>query len=872
MALAAGDKIGPFEILALIGKGGMGEVYSAHDPRTGRDVAIKVSAERFSDRFDREVRAVAALNHPNICTLYDVGPNYLVMELIDGDSPQGPLPFETVLEYARQIAEALEAAHEKGIVHRDLKPGNIKITAAGKVKVLDFGLAKIGTPHRTDETFTIDEATQSGAILGTAAYMAPEQAQGKPVDKRADIWAFGVVLHELLTGSKVFRGDTLADTLAAVLTKDPEWESVPAKARLLLQRCLMRDPQRRLRDIGDAMALLESQPDPSQGTGTVPRSWLAWGAAGVFLLGLIGLGAIHFSERAPATSGVLRFHIPLPDKMGLLNTGAFSLSPDGQTLVFGAIGPDGVRGLWVQAQDSFLARPLPGSEISGNESPPFWSPDSRFVVFQTGGKLKKVSLQGDPPQTICDTPSPVIGGSWNPGGVILFGTETKGVMRVPAEGGIAISLTQLDSTRMERVHAFPVFLPDGNHFLYSRFSTVSENNGIYVGSLDAKAEEQGAKRLTASAIGAAFWPFPDGSGGKLLFQRGSTLLAQTLDTTRLELSGEAALVAEPVGSYRALGYFAVSGKDKLIYRSSPGPTVQMAWFDRQGKRVGSQDEPFVYEAGPSLSPDGERIASAAFDGSSVHIWIMEIARGTKTRVTSEQGLHSSPVWSPDAKRIAFSSTKRGHYDIYVKSADGSGSEELLFESSENKFPTSWSSDGNFLLFTSENAKTSFDLWALPLNATATTGSEKPKPFPIAQTEFGESQARFSRDSRWIAYVSNQSGKAEVYLQPFAPSFDGTSTGGGKTIVSKGGGTRPTWRSDGKELYYADLEGKALAVEIITNPTLKVGIPQPLFQMASNASGWDVGADGKRFLVAAQVSESMPAPFTVVLNWQAALKK
>ena len=871
MPLSAGDKLGPYEIIALIGKGGMGEVYSAHDPRTGRDVAIKVSADHFNERFDREIRAVAALNHPNICTLYDVGPNYLVMELIEGESPRGPLPLGTVLQYARQIAEALEVAHEKGIVHRDLKPGNIKITPEGRVKVLDFGLAKITTPHSRDETFTIEEGTRSGVILGTASYMAPEQAQGKLVDKRADIWSFGVVVHELLTGSRMFKGDTLADTLAAVLTKDPELDRVPARARPLLRRCLVRDPQQRLRDIGDAMALLENAPESPDDPAPARRPGLAWGAAGLFLLGLVVIGTIHFREQPPATPGVQRFQIAVPDKMSLSGNGAFSVSPDGRTLAFGAIGADGVRSLWVQTEDSLAAKPLPGSETI--DSTPFWSPDSRFVVFQAGGKLKKVGLMGEPPQSICDLPGTVIGGTWNHDDVILFGTEARGVMRVPAAGGDPVSLTRLDSARLERVHGFPVFLPDGQHFLYSRFSTVAENNGIYVGSLDAKPEEQEGTRLAASAIGAQFWPFPDSSGGgKLLFQRGSTLLAQTLDTTRLKLTGEAEAVAEQVGNYRALGFFSVSGGDKLIYRSAPGQTMQMTWFDRQGKPLDLQDAPFVYEAGPSLSPDGTRVASAAFDGSSVHIWLFEFARGAKSRLTSEQGLHTSPVWSPDSSRVAYSSNARGHYDLYLKSSEGTGKEELMFESGENKFPTSWSRDGRFLLFTSENAKTSFDLWALPMEGRTAEMPGTSKPLPVVQTDYGEFGAKFSPDSRWIAYTSNETGKNEVYLQPFTASTNGASPASGKSIVSSGGGNPPSWRGDGKELYYTSLEGKMMAVEIATNPTTKASIPHALFQMPQNAFPWDVASDGKRFLVAVPMSESTPAPFTVVLNWQAALKK
>jgi Tol biopolymer transport system component len=639
-----------------------------------------------------------------------------------------------------------------------------------------------------------------------------------------------------------------------------------------LRRCLVRDPQQRLRDIGDAMALLEIEPEPLQEAKRAGRPWLAWTAAGLLFLGLVAIGVIHFREVPTAATGITRFQIPLPDKMSLNGSGTFSLSPDGQALAFGASGADGIRRMWVQTQDSLSARPLPGSElIGGGEGSPFWSPDSRFVVFQTDGKLKKASLSGDPPQSICDAPGTVLGGSWGPEGVIVFGTDSRGVMQVSAAGGVPAALTRLDSARMERVNGFPVFLPDGRHFLYSRLSSVPENSGVYVGSLDAKPEEQQTRPLITSGFAARFWPFPDASGGKLLFLRGSTLLAQTLDMSRWELTGDAAAVAEQVGSYRAFGFFAV-GKDKLIYRSAAGQTAQMTWVDRQGKALGIVDKPFVYEAGPSLAPGGERVAFSSFDGGSVQIWLLDFARGAKTRLTSEQGLHTAPVWSPDGSRVAFSASRRGHYDLYLRSPNDAGGEELLFESGENKFPSSWSSDGRFLLFGSENPKTGYDLWVLPMAGGAADPGGTPKPFPFAQSEFGEFAGQFSPDGRWIAYASTETGKPEIYVQPFTPAAGGSSPTGGKSIVSSGGGTRSAWRADGKELYYATPEGKMMAVEIATGPALKAGIPRLLFPMPPNVLDWDVSADGKRFLLAVPQSESTPAPFTVVLNWQAALKK
>jgi serine/threonine protein kinase len=846
--LAIGSQLGPYRIDRILGAGGMGEVYQAHDTRLGRDVAIKVSIERFSNRFEREATAVAALNHPNICHLYDVGPNYLVMELVEGRTlderiREGSIPLDEALSIAGQIADALEAAHEKGIIHRDLKPANLKITPQGVVKVLDFGLAKAAAaPSAVEAPFTLStEAlplTEAGTVLGTAPYMSPEQAQGKSVDKRVDIWAFGVVFYEMLTGRRPFKGDTASDTFVAVLTKEPDWDRVPAKAQLLLRRCLVKDPTRRLRDIGDAMALLQDAPELPPAT----RPWLAWSAAALFLLGFSVVSYIHFREQPEATSEAQRFQIPLPDKVRLQDNHAFSLSPDGRSLAFPAIGSDGVARMWVQTLDSLDARPLPSSEIAPSGTLTFWSPDSRFIVFQTQGKLKKVGLMGDPPQSICDIPGTLIGGSWSREDVIVFGTDTRGLLRVPAAGGAAAALTRLDNARLERVHGFPVFLPDGRHFLYSRFSNTLENNGIYVGSLDAKPEEQGSRRLTASVVGAVFVPFPRSGGGKVLFQRGSTLLAQTLDTNRLELTGEAAVVAEHVGSYRANGFFSAAA-NRLIYRSPATQTAQMTWFDRQGNVVGSVDEPYIHDAGPSLSPRGERVAFSRFDGTGVNIWLSELARGVSTRLTFDQGIHSAPVWSPDGSRVAFSSAAGGRYDLYQKSSNGTGGEELLYQSGDNKSPTSWSNDGRFLLYTTQDAKTGSDLWVLPMDIGAAGRPGDRKPFPIARTEFTESFGRFAPDSRWIAYVSNESGKNEVYVQPFTPpSAGGSSPAVEKFIVSRGGGTRSSWRGDGRELVYTTTEGKMMAVEIVTTPTFKAGIPQPLFQMPPSALGWDVSAD------------------------------
>ncbi len=857
MPFSAGEKLGPYEVLAAIGAGGMGEVYRARDPRLGRDVAVKVSAERFNDRFEREARAVAALNHPNICHLYDVGPNYLVMELIEGESPKGPLPLEEALRIARQIADALEAAHEKGIIHRDLKPANIKITSDGTVKVLDFGLAKTsrdsnGAIAENSPTFTMG-ATEAGVILGTAGYMSPEQARGKPVDKRADIWAFGVVLYEMLTGKRLFEGETVSDTLAAVLTREPDWTQVPEKARPLLQRCLEKDPKRRLRDIADMELLLDTAPAKVEKR----RPWLAWGIAALLLVTLVPIVFVHFREQPPVAE-LMRFHIP--PTVNLATAGTFALSPDGRHLAFPAAGSDGVTRLWVHALDSLEARPLPGTEGSG--TPPFWSPDSRFIAFGTGGKLKKIDISGGPAQTLCDLAPIDIGGSWNRDGVIIFGSQPGPLMRVSAAGGIASPVTALDVSRRETLHIFPSFLPDGRHFVYERATRTPEGNGIYLGSLDSKPEEQSLKRLLTTAIGPVYVPSAGSLPGQLLFWRDGTLLAHALDERRLELAGDPVPVAEQVGSFIGFGFFSASTNGVLVYRTA-SQDFQLTWFDRQGKVLGSAGEPGRYTA-VALSPDGTRAAVSRSDPQNTvrwDVWLVDLARSTSTRFTFGPARTNDPVWSHDGSRIIFVS-ERDSFNFYQKAASGSKDEELVLKSSENKIPTSWSRDGRFLLYTTApNAKTKRDVWVLPLE-----GDHKPAPF--LRTEFDEQQGQFSPDGSWVAYTSDESGGNEIYVRTFSPKPDA----GGKWLVSRGGGTSPHWGSDGRELFYLGRDGSVMAVEVTARPAFQAGAPTPLFQPPRGNAAWDVTADGKRFLFAVPAAQSAAPPFTVVLNWQAVLKK
>jgi len=891
MTLAPGTKLGPYEILAPIGAGGMGEVYRAHDSRVGRDVAIKISSEQFTDRFTREVHAVAALNHSNVCTLYDVGPNYLVMELVEGPTladriRQGPIPLEESLEIARQIADALEAAHEKGIVHRDLKPGNIKIRPDGMVKVLDFGLAKVeetaAVGLETSPTLSVAQ-TAAGVLLGTAAYMSPEQARGKPVDKRADIWAFGVVLYEMLTGNQLFSGETVSDTLAAVLKEEPDWEKVPAKAQPLLRRCLERDPKKRLRDIGDANALLESVSEAAAVPESVkpPAFWLGWALAAVLLIALSSLAFVHFRKTSSVVPNQVRFQIGLPDKTNLAPWGSFALSPDGRHLAFAAVGPDAVTRLYIRELDSIEIRPLDGTE-SGYIPPFFWSPDSRSIAFNSGTKLKKIDISGGAALPITNLVA--FGGSWNRAGVIIFGTLGGGIMRVSAAGGTASPVTALNPKYQETLHMCPTFLPDGRHFLYFCDAGPRERDGLYLGSVDKNPGEQGYKQIISRASWAHYLPSRDSGPGSLIFmQRGqNTLVAQKFDDKRLELVGEPVILADQIGTYSNYADFSAARNGTLVYRTGPETAnAQLMWFDRQGKPLGTAGGRL--HAGLALSPDGVQAAIALVDFSksapALDVWLLDLVRGIPKRFTFGKGDNYLPIWSADGSRIIFASNREGGIaNLYQKLANGAKEEELLLRTGESKIPRSWSSDGRYLLYVSLDSKNRGDLWVLPLE-----GDRKPVPF--LQTEFNEIDGSFSPDMRWIAYQSDESGRNEIWVREFLqPSGGKSSQTAGRWQVSNGGGTNPKWRRDSKELYYRTTEGGVMVVDITGEAAFQAGAPKPLFQVPpfmsamvslpiiGAATTWDVTRDGRQFLLTTHPVESSPSPFTVVLNWTSLLSK
>jgi eukaryotic-like serine/threonine-protein kinase len=907
MALTPGDRLGPYEILAAIGAGGMGEVYRARDAKLGRDVALKVLPEAFARdaermaRFQREAKVLASLDHPNIASIFGLedssSTHALVMQLVEGPTladriKQGPIPVDEALRIAKQICEALEYAHERGIVHRDLKPANIKVTNDDAVKILDFGLAKAlesdSSSMDISTSPTISRlATMQGVLLGTAAYMSPEQAKGKSVDRRADIWAFGCVLYEMLTGKMAFSGEAVTDTLAAVIRGEPDWSQLPAatpvRVRVLLQRCLRKDPKQRLRDIGDARIALDEVLSgsadpiaaPSAGRRVISWNlWVAWGVAAVFMAAF--LAAVFVRSRRPPAPQMdpVRFELRMPEKVSAVSNGTFALSPDGRKLAFAGRTPDGGSQLWIRSMDSLDARPLPGSEQSaGGFAPFFWSPDSRYIAFDGGGKLEKIDSNGGAPQTICDiTRGGAVGGSWNRDGVIIFPEAPGPIMTVAADGGSPVPVTATAAGSGTVSDVFPYFLPDGHHFLYVHLSATPEQTGIYVGSIDAKPEDQPQQRLLSTNSSVTYVPTPSRGVGELLFIREGQLVAQPFDAGRLELAGQSVIVAEHVGTAGGLGFFAASNAGTLVYRTGgQEQEQQLTQFDRRGKPLGVAGDPGDFLT-VALSPDGKRAAYASLGGQSLSedLWLVDISRNTSTRLTFGV-FPSGPVWSPDGNRIVFASRNGSGSNLYEKNANGAEDQQLLLKSDTSTTPTSWSPDGRFLLYTSNAATTKDDLWVLPLE-----GDKRPQPF--LRTEFNEREARFSPDGRWVAYTSDESGREEVYVRPFSQAPGRNSPPpGAKWLISNSGGAQPRWRGDGKELYYAAPDANIMAVSIATQPAFEAGIPKALFRMPvaggpAIGSKWDVTADGQRFLIAAPAAASATTPFTVVLNWQAGLKK
>jgi len=884
--LEPGQYVGGYQITSFIAAGGMGEVYHARDTKLKRDVALKVLPEAFARdagqmvRFRREAEILASLNHPNIAHIYGVEEGALVMELVDGESPKGPKPFEEAAKIALQIADALEYAHERGVVHRDLKPSNIKITLDGRVKLLDFGLAKA---FATDHETTVNEknsrtrttgATEAGVILGTVGYMSPEQASGKPVDKRGDIWSYGVVTWELLTGERLFDGETVSHTFADVLRAPIDFgrlpKETPAPICDLLERCLNRDVKSRLRDIGEARIALEkylAKPSAALATNeagstassSAHRRLLTWGLAGVPFLSTALF--LLFSLLPPVPPRLVsRFTIDLPPDTTFTNlNGGTAPSPDGHYVVFTARGGSDKDKLWLRPLDSLEARPLPGTEGANF---PFWSADSKSIAFIADLRLKRVNLQGGAPVPVCliSPGQTAMGGTWNRDGVILF-PGPAGLLRVSISGGDPILLTTPDASRGETGHGFPQFLPDGKHFLYFVQSGDPNVAGIYIASLDHPEAKVQVLRTYTKAV---YTEPVMAEAGYLLWLRDQTLWAQRFDAKQLRRQGDPVVVVQDVAvnavTHRAA--FWASDAGLLVYRTQPGETARLTWVNRDGTRGPELEQGYA----PRLSPDGTRAVFHRPGGSAgENLWLVEFPRSVPTPLTFGAHVDGHVSFSHDGSQIAFSSDRDGGiFQIYRKDVNGGGQEVPLTGGPHDKRLTDWSRDDKFLLYYEIDPKTQSDLWVLPLDANR-------KPFLILQTPAVESKGQFSPDGKWITYDSNRSGNAEVYIRAFPSSSTSRYW-----QVSIGGGTDPRWR--GNEIFYLSPEKKMMARTVRTSDTsVDLGPPQELFPTSLGGGAeipYDVTADGQRFLLLSPPAEGRNStpPLTVIMNWDAGLKK
>ena len=875
-------KIAHYEVTGRLGAGGMGEVYRAHDPKLGRDVAIKVLPAAFlldpdrRARFEREARVLASINHPHIGAIYGVeeadGARALVLELVDGETLDQRIATNVrlspgeALPIAREIADALEAAHEKGVVHRDLKPANIMLTAAGVVKVLDFGLARFdgasgSAPGLANSPTLTSAGTLEGVILGTALYLSPEQARGRIVDKRTDIWAFGCVLFEMLTGRSPFGRETISDTLAAILNQEPDWSLLPAEVperlHTLLRRCLAKDPRRRLHDIADARIEIEeilSAPPAPATPGAAHdtsrfrwRVWVPWlvATAAIVTLVIVALPRFGARETPPDSRPAVKFTLSPPGVVTFTpaaNPVAFS--PDGRSLVFVAANKSGLPTLWLRPTDALEAREFPGTE---GARCPFWSPDSRQIgFFVAGGTIKKVPVSGGPPQTLTTralaTPT---GATWNADGTILFSLLQGPVQRISAAGGVAaVAVTSgIDSNHLS--HSFPWFLPDGKRFLYYVRSANPELDGIYLRHL-----ESGEERLLLHASSNVQYV----SSGHLLYVREGVLLAHPFDAVTGALTGDPITVADGIDSFAESGIAAFSASDTgaLVYRTADtAPASRLVWFDRQGNRLGEVGEPAAYR-NPRLSPDRKKLAVEMVDGTGNRdIWILDLARGVPIRFTFGPGRDASPVWSSDGQRIVW----QGANQTLIKSSDGNGREEVLH--TEPWIPDDWLPDGSgFLLHPGAPRQ-------VLLMDPSTKSHRK-----ILEGRGITTHARLSPDGKWVAFANADSGRFEVVIQDFP-------YGNGRWQVSTTGGLQPKWRSDGQELYLVTLDGRLMAVPVKTGSLIELGKPQLLFRTQTEiVTGftwhqYDVSPDGQRFLV--NTEEAVVAPVTVVFDWPALVR-
>ena len=899
-------RIGVYDIVGAVGVGGMGEVYRAHDSRLHRDVAIKVLPAALTDdperlaRFEHEAQVLASLNHPHIARVYGLEDSgsvpALVMELVEGptlgqviaDFPNNPITLRRSLTIARQIADGLDAAHEKGIVHRDLKPGNVALTPEGDVKILDFGVAKsldTGTPAAA----RTPAATEAGVVIGTPAYMSPEQARGLTVDKRTDIWAFGCLLYELLTGRQPFAGDTPSDSLAAVLAREPDMTLVPATTpdaiRSLLRHCLEKEPRRRLRDIADARltiddVLKQGADTParfSEPVGGWPRGRIAVG--GVAVLALVGFAAamagraMRVPEAAPPATGTERVMTSIVLPRGMYLSGAdlearaaesrLAVSPDGRRLALIAADESGHTQLWLRDLASSVFRPLPETDEA---SFPFWSPDSASIGFVARGKLKAIAVSGGTPRTVSE--SAFRTGAWSRGNRILFSPGPSSPLHVvPATGGPSAAATRLDTATGETQHAYPVFLPDGRHFLYFSMGSVSggalDPRGVYLGSLDGGGMP---RLLLATATQARY------ANGHLLFVHDGTLTAHPFDTERMELHGAPFPLVEDVklftaGATGATSAFSVSDNGVLVYQAALRTESRLVVFDRTGTELGTLTAPADY-ADVALSADGARVAVSMRDSaaSTRDLWMYDVAGGRGQRLTFSPNDEFAPVWAPDGARLLFSSMTRSGVDLHVKDFTSAGDPVRLDVDALGlgRFAADWSRDGSHILYIGGGrAIARSDLWVAPVRSASSARA-------LLESPFVETHGRFAPGGRWFVYTSNETGTLEVYADRFPER-------GAKRLISTGGGGWPRWTGTGSEILYLSPDNRLMSAAVrATADRLHVATPRPLFSLRPrpparlDAYCYDVFPDGRRFVVNTLTEDTTPTAITLVLNWTVAL--
>jgi Tol biopolymer transport system component/predicted Ser/Thr protein kinase len=884
LALSTGTRLGPYEIAGPIGAGGMGEVYRAKDTRLDRTVAIKVLPTHFAtnsdlrQRFEREAKTVSSLNHPNICTLFDVGQegetDFLVMEYLDGESLadrllRGPLPLGQAIKHAVEIADGLDRAHRSGVIHRDLKPGNVMLTKSG-AKLLDFGLAKMSAPGTSGGVSALATAekplTEAGTLLGTFQYMAPEQLEGRDADARSDVFAFGALLYEMITGRKAFAGKSQASLISSIMGAEPAPLSAivpmtPPALERVVRTCLAKDADDRWQSAHDVAAELRWISEAGSQAG-VPapvvarrRSRERWAWALVALLALAAAAAAGaLLGRRGTTAAATRFSVQPPQSLASMNWPR--LSPDGRTLAFLGVDAAGKTRIWLRPMSALEPYALAGTD---GATRPFWSPDSRYLAFFVSNQLKKVAAAGGPPQLICEAKSGS-DGSWSKGDVILFdGGPTDEIRRVSASGGVPANATAIDKARSEVNSGWPWFLPDGRHFL---FVTDHDKGGSWLklGVLDS-LQAQEIEKIESRVEYVA---------GHVLYVSQGTLVARPFSTSKLKFTGEPFPVAEKVFAQAQLAHFSTSQNGALAYMPGAGITSStLTWTDLTGKELGKVGEPGAYHD-MALSPDGTRLAVGVVDAraNSDDLWVYDLKRNVASRLTFDPGNEIWPVWSPDGTHVAYATDKGGSFAVVQRLASGAGEEESIYEEKgANIGPGSWSRDGRFLACAKFVPGSAPDIIVIPM-----TGERKPIVF--LATSFAEQRPAFSPDGRWLAYMSDESGRPEVYVQAFPPS-------GGKWQISTNGGRAPAWRGDGREIFFhmdgAGTGDVLMSVPVTSGVAFEAGIPKRLFERTLDWSGirrnrWLVTPDGQRLLLNAASGASGPTGFNVVLDWTAELAK